>query len=307
MKKIIGTKYQTYIEDDLHILRLINILKDDESEEEKYIMVDGKQRVKMNKNEFETLIELEPDALLNIFISNTNEVGEDVYACINRTEDLKQGVSAPSLVLRQCIYSMSKNSFNSMNDIFVGECMNYINAPSEDVFKSLLEFDEIIYTTSIAVYVDDTLNEIFQYIPHDELKKFDGALCKIKKEIESPMVKGYCSTLKELFIDNNFILNYRSLFGITQVDFPIELDNNTSEDGVVTLNNKQIKRIEDLLRVYITDVNVLKYDKDIDVSEIVSHSHIMLSDKNGKIYLITYTVTGNYPIDMEIPNAMRIS
>ena len=120
------------------------------------------------------------------------------------------------------------------------------------------------------------------------------------------MIKGYCETLEQLFDENNFMFNYRLLFNIAQVDFPIELDDNTDNEGIITLNNKQIQRLEeDVLRQYITDVRVLKYDKDIDVSKIVDKTHIMISDETENIYLVSYVVTGSFPVDNDIARAMN--
>ena len=82
-------------------------------------------------------------------------------------------------------------------------------------------------------------------------------------------------------------------------------NNNTDKDGVITLNSKQISRLEDLLRAYITDVKVLKYDKDIDISKIVSKTHIMISDETENIYLVSYIVKEAYPVDNDIARAMN--
>ena len=76
------------------------------------------------------------------------------------------------------------------------------------------------------------------------------------------------------------------------------------EDGKIILNNKRIKMIEDILRKYITDVHVIKYDKDIDISKIVTNTHLMISDKMGVIYLISYVANGDYPIDNDIESSM---
>ena len=100
------------------------------------------------------------------------------------------------------------------------------------------------------------------------------------------------------------MINYRYIFNITQVEFVVDIGNNKTEDGEIILNNKQIKMIEDILRKYITDVHVIKYDKDIDISKIVTNTHLMISDKMGVIYLISYVANGDYPIDNDIESSM---
>ena len=84
----------------------------------------------------------------------------------------------------------------------------------------------------------------------------------------------------------------------------MEIEIIKKEDGEIILNNKQIKMIEDILRKYITDVHVIKYDKDIDISKIVTNTHLMISDKMGVIYLISYVANGDYPIDNDIESSM---
>ena len=49
----------------------------------------------------------------------------------------------------------------------------------------------------------------------------------------------------------------------------------------------ELHNIEDLLRSTISNVNVLKYDKDIDISKIVDHTHIVISDRQENIYLVS--------------------
>ena len=300
--EILGTKYQTYIDDKLIILRLINIKSDD-----KFTMIDRDgNKVSMNKEQLDRCVKLDADALLCIMNTTLDDGVRDVYACVNRVEDMRNGNKEPVLILRQNIYSSSKNAFGSGFDIYVGECATNPKLDNDDQFKSLLEFNTIDDTLSIALYVDDKFKDIKQFITGHNARKFDDVLRTIKSSNDNSMIKGYCETLEQLFDENNFMFNYRLLFNIAQVDFPIELDDNTDNEGIITLNNKQIQRLEeDVLRQYITDVRVLKYDKDIDVSKIVDKTHIMISDETENIYLVSYVVTGSFPVDNDIARAMN--
>lgn len=305
--KILGTKYQTYIDDDLMIFRLVNIKSDD-----KFIVIDkDNKRISMTEEELNKCVALSPDAVLNVMSTSSTSTGEklhDVYACVNRLEDMKNDNNKPVLILRQDTYSMSKNSFTRLGDyIYVGDCVTNINCADDDTFLSLLEYEKIDDTLSVALYADDKYKDIKQFIIGHNAKKFNETLCSIKISNTNEMVKGYCESLEELFEENNFMINYRAIFNITQVDFPIILDNNVSDDGVITLNNKQINRIEDILNCYITEVSALKYDKDIDISKIVEHTHIMISDVDENIYLVSYVVVAHYAIDNDIAVAMGVN
>ena len=299
--EILGTKYQTYIDDELVVLRLVNI-----KSENKFTMVDREgNKLSMTKEELDKCIKLDSDALLCLMTTTLDEDVRDVYACVHRTDDMRNGIKEPVMILRQNIYSSSKNAFNAGMDIYVGECLANPKFDNDEQFKSLLEFNTIDDTLSVALYVDDKFKDIKQFITGHNARKFDDVLRTIKSSNDNSMIKGYCETLEQLFDENNFMFNYRLLFNIAQVDFPIELDNNTDKDGVITLNSKQISRLEDLLRAYITDVKVLKYDKDIDISKIVSKTHIMISDETENIYLVSYIVKEAYPVDNDIARAMN--
>lgn len=299
--EILGTKYQTYIDDELVVLRLVNI-----KSENKFTMVDREgNKLSMTKEELDKCIKLDSDALLCLMTTTLDEDVRDVYACVHRTDDMRNGIKEPVMILRQNIYSSSKNAFNAGMDIYVGECLVNPKFDNDEQFKSLLEFNTIDDTLSVALYVDDKFKDIKQFITGHNARKFDEVLRTIKSNNTQSMLKGYCETLDQLFEENNFMFNYRMIFNIAQVDFPIELDNNTDKDGVITLNSKQISRLEDLLRAYITDVKVLKYDKDIDISKIVSKTHIMISDETENIYLVSYIVKEAYPVDNDIARAMN--
>ena len=299
--EILGTKYQTYIDDELVVLRLVNI-----KSENKFTMVDREgNRLSMTKEELDKCIKLDSDALLCLMTTTLDEDVRDVYACVHRTDDMRNGVKEPVMILRQNIYSSSKNAFNAGMDIYVGECLANPKFDNDEQFKSLLEFNTIDDTLSVALYVDDKFKDIKQFITGHNARKFDEVLRTIKSNNTQSMLKGYCETLDQLFEENNFMFNYRMIFNIAQVDFPIELGNNTDKDGVITSNSKQISRLEDLLRAYITDVKVLKYDKDIDISKIVSKTHIMISDETENIYLVSYIVKEAYPVDNDIARAMN--
>ena len=299
--EILGTKYQTYIDDELVVLRLVNI-----KSENKFTMVDREgNKLSMTKEELDKCIKLDSDALLCLMTTTLDEDVRDVYACVHRTDDMRNGIKEPVMILRQNIYSSSKNAFNAGMDIYVGECLVNPKFDNDEQFKSLLEFNTIDDTLSVALYVDDKFKDIKQFITGHNARKFNEVLRTIKSNNTQSMLKGYCETLDQLFEENNFMFNYRMIFNIAQVDFPIELDNNTDKDGVITLNSKQISRLEDLLRAYITDVKVLKYDKDIDISKIVSKTHIMISDETENIYLVSYIVKEAYPVDNDIARAMN--
>jgi hypothetical protein len=109
------------------------------------------------------------------------------------------------------------------------------------------------------------------------------------------MCKGTAVSIRQLWEENDFIGNYKSLFNIVQIEFQIVLGKESyNTDGDIILNPKQKNRLEDMLRRYIANIRVIKYDKDIDISKIVNVQHVVVCDSENKIYLIAYNVDGYY-------------
>lgn len=307
MNVLLGSKYQYYIDDEINVVRLCAI-----KNENTFVCMDkNDNKIIVTEKQLTDMVKLIPDAVLTIMstVDDNNQGVSDVYACVNKLTDESD---IPCVILRQGMYSITKNSFNFMpnEDMYVGDCFCSKNYPSENGIEELLEFTDIKNTTNIALYIDDKLDDIFKCIGK-HTKKFDEVLFGMKSEsdkLSNGMVKGYCTKLRDLFEENNFMFNFRLAFNINQIDFEVELDDGSNvKDGVITFNNKQKKLFEDLIRQYITDVKILKYDNDIDISKIVSHTHLVVSDKNDNIYIVAYTVVDNYPVDDDIASAMKVS
>jgi len=255
-------------------------------------------------------IKLTPDAILNLMLTKYESGENDVYAVIYKTTSIAAGSTEPDLILRQDIYSYMKNPFAMDGKIYVGDCITKYTLPDGDTkMMDLFEFSEVEHDVSFDLYSDDTLDDIISIIGRKS-KPFDDTLKYLHDErTQNGLIIGYCNSLKELMEDNHFIDAYRTLFNIMPIDWPIILDEETSfnKDGDIILTSKQHKALEDLLRKNITDVKILEYDYDIDISEIIKYSHILVSDSNQKIYLIAYTVISDYPIDDDILKAMKVN
>lgn len=290
-KLIIGTKYQTYDGDELKIHRLIRIKNTEIAVLED---VKTKEEVRVSHEDLKNkYVQLVPDAFMNIMLTKDSQGIEDVYLCINKSIDLSNGNNEPAIILRQNSYSFTKNSFMLGGNIYVGDCVSKMTLPPETTMEMIFEFDTIEESYSSALYIDDSIDDIIKTITYKMMKKINNMLESLAKQNTNELVFGYCNTLEELMQENNFMYQYRAIFNIMQIDFPIVLgDISFNKEGDIVLNNKQINLIENLLCKYISNVRVIEYDKDLDISEIVSYTHSMVCDTNNKIYLIAYTVDG---------------
>lgn len=293
--QIIGTKYQIFEDGILKVRRAVRAKGED-------IYVLKEDGVNSNfivtaKELSDKYVKLTPDAFLNIMITKEPSYEglevNDVYFCVNRSCDLVASNNVPSLILRQNIYSRFKNvEFGTFDSVYVGECATIVNSSKEDL-EGMMQFEEIVKQYSISTYLDDSLKDILACIPNKLKKDINATLLSIKSTI--PIAKGTTETIEQLLEENDFIGNYKSIFNIVQIDFPIILGKESyNKDGDIILNNKQKSRLEDILRRYISNIKVIKYDKDIDISKIVTTQHVVVCDSNNDIYLIAYSVDGYY-------------
>ena len=300
----LGCKYQYYDGDERKTCRVIRF------KDENTVVLDncdGTCSAKYVNEINDNMVELTPDAILNLMITSyeDDKTRKDVYACVYRCDSIMAERTEPVLILRQDIYSYMKNPLAMDGKIYVGDCITAYNMPGDEGLMSLCEFSSVDYNCTLYLYSDDTLDDIFECISVSDKKKFNKVLKELHDKNTNPQVVGYCSDLRELFEDNKFIDAYRAIFNITQVDFPIILgDESFNSEGDIILNKKQQQRIEDLLRKYITNIKVIQYDYDIDIKDIVSFKHILISDSTQKIFLIAYEEVGSYPVDEDIANAM---
>lgn len=303
---ILGYKYQTYDGDNLKIYRT-NRFKDYQS----VVAIDeetGEEKIITKDDLKDKYVLITPDAFMNIMITDQIEK-PDIYICIHKSNKTSSDIT-PDIIIRQAIYNESTCFGFTGNEIYVGDCINKSSIQSGYSMEMYMDFNKINFTSSIALYVDDTIDSINKTISLKTHKKLNEIFTKIKKEFEnSPMgnmIKGCANNLKELMENTYFINKYRQEFNILQIDWPIVLGPESYNSiGDIILNRKQHEKLEDELRKFITNIKIIKYDKDIDISRIVSITHSMISDSNGIIYLIAYNIIEDYPIDSDIAIAMK--
>jgi hypothetical protein len=297
--QVIGTKYQIFEGEELKVRRLVKA-KDDST----YVLKENGVEQKIivtDKDLADKYVRLTPDAFLNIMITREPEFEgndiNDVYFCVNRASDIAMGIQQPALILRQNIYSKFKNVASALfSDVYIGECGTVVNSSKEELME-FMSFESILKQFSVALYLDDSEADILKCIPNKLKKEINATLCEIKSFVPE-MCKGATESIEQLWEENDFIGNYKSIFNITQIDFPIVLGKESyNAEGDIILNEKQKKRLEDVLRRYISNIRVIKYDKDIDISKIVNIQHVVVSDSNNDIYLIAYEVDGYYAED----------
>lgn len=303
MNYIVGMKYQIYDGDELKVYRLKKV-----KNEATVVLTDVKTKqdiIVPGSTLSERYVALDNDAFLNCMIAPAEDGIPDVYVCVNHCSSLAGGNNEPSVVLRQNIYSASKNPFNLSGEIYVGECVSINTLGNNEKITDFFEFTEITESASVAVYIDDTIQDMVDLIPNKFMKDVNTTLMNLKNMDKSGTIQGYCETLYDLMLDNHFMRHYLASFNVLKIDFPIVLgDESYDKEGDIKLNKKQINLLEKAFDRYISDVKVIKYDRDFDVSQIVNTTHSMVCDSDNIIYLIAYTVDG-YIGDDDVTAAMH--
>ena len=309
--QILGFKYQIYEGDQLKIYRLVRhkadntvMLISESNSKPKYV----KQEDLKNK-----YIRLLPDAFMNIFLTDSDE-NPDVYVCVSKASNIMSNKFAPDSVLRQnCVnfLNITQDNLNSRLDkIPVGDTIINNDTNDSKEIVEFMRFNNIDYSASVALYIDDTIDGIISTLPNKVVDKINDQLKHIKSTMESAntMYVGYVSEFRKLLVNNYFLNNYRRLFNIVQVNWQVDLGHKShNAEGDIILNNEQKMKFENEIRQYVTNIRVIKYDKDIDIANIVSSPHVLISDSDEIIYLIAYDIIANFPIDDDIARAMRFN
>ena len=299
---VAGSKVYKYDKDKLITKRIMRVCGNDMYELKD---PDGGSKTSMIISEADLKkdwIMLSPDTLVSIACTLDGDSVPDVYVCVHKMEDLQNGESRPALMLRQNVYNDAKNEAVQMtgavtNIFYVGEIRSIVTEQSYDYVKDFMDIKEAPLTTAVACYLDDNIQDIMRCIDKKELKGVDAYLDAIETTAREtvPDAEGYCRSLSEFLTVNDFIKHYRSLFNIWTIDFKIETKGGYNKDGDIVLNERQIKRLEDEVKAHISDVIVIKYDKDIDISKIATQmAHVVVCDPDDKIYLIAYKVVSYY-------------
>lgn len=307
----VGTRCYRYDEDGTFLL--FKIVKVKEQSYTLKGMNNKSVHILIEKDLKEQYIILAPDALMTCVIANSSTAEDDkknpredvitsVYKLVPDEESKTSSIDGiPALVMRQDVYSASKNMlFSSLDTIYVGDCVNRNMVGNDQDILDFIECGEIKVSTSISLYIDDKFDDIFKVIPREFVEAADKVMQEFIKS-QPDTIKGVSKSFKDLFIDNLFIAVYRQMFNIMALNFPIELN---SSNEVIVLNAKQHKKLEDLLRKHIKIYSIIKYDKDIDISKVVNYNHIMVSDINDIIYMVVYDVIDEYPVDNDIASAL---
>lgn len=285
MKYSVGTKVYNYNDnDELVMLRIRR--SDDEAQKYHVINLNTNQSYDAD---YETIhndfVKLKPDGMMMFYIVRDSDQIKDVLVTLHPFDEKGQISTVPYAACRQdCvdIFRQAEKRTPVEGQIWAGCSISDKTCPAETSVLAFMNCEDFLYSRNVAVYLDDTLDSILEYI---YTAKFDNILAAYKKKHKGDNLVGICTTLKELLEDKEFMLDFHYAFNITEVPFPI-LPKET--DHLLLSIVEQVKSIA-VKQVYVTP-----YDKTIDLSELqrpyilCTPQYNKASKDQHKIYIVGY-------------------
>ena len=275
MKIYLGDKFYKYNEenDNIEIIRIKKIKNENLFSYE----VNGQSK-KITRDELiNNYTRLKPDGILAFTVVNLENKLKDVIVSLYRTKDLEEGILIPYCACRQNIFDMFTNQVQKGKTMYVGVSVSQETMPDDTPFEIVLACNGIDYINQVSIYLDDTLEDILSYV---NKSKFDETLSTIYNNVTNNDIKGYCTSLKQLLEENDFMYDFLRGYNIIRVNFAIDKD--TSE-----LDPFRREYIEGIIKEEMFKTYVVKYNKEIDLKKI-KRSHLIISDKNKEIFIIAY-------------------
>ena len=213
---------------------------------------------------------LVPDATISFNIVKSYK-NNDVMVYAVLLDDMQDGNILPYVVCRtnEINYAFSAKVFGNTvcreNDI-----------QDKSIYRNAVTVDGYIKTCIVHMYMTDTPSRIIELIPNNNIRNLNTTIVEFAKKYDR-------SNFKQRSSFNN-ILNYTGFWTI--LDYAWKIENlpiiiNDSSIDILT------KFIEDKCTSYIKDLEVINYDKDIDLTKLPSE-YMLVRDLSGTVYLATF-------------------
>lgn len=269
-------------------------------------------RKKVKVEDYSDYSPLEPDGIFTISIAlvrdSKGKACKDVMATVTHYKQFKELKNMmPYAVCRQNISDVFYNLLtDDEHNQLVGVAISQDTCPANFDYGIMFAADSIEFNEFINFYRTDTIEDILKMVKKD---KYDNVLKDLymrhvkasgdmtKSFLDEDM--GWCKNVETLLKVNNFQSDINMMLGISQVDFDIK-DYLVSKASIE--NNVEYKVADDEFRTWlsytykmnISEASVIKYDHDINLDDFKNSSYALLRDNTQTLYLIVYTVKGEY-------------
>lgn len=243
-----------------------------------------REKFKLTKAEFDEYVMLNPHGYFTAATVKLDSGLRDVICTLHRTKDINDGDSVPYAVCRQSVLDIFANLAKAENDknVYISLSLSKDTCPPDVDFMVMLLAQDTLFTSSVAVYLDDDISDILHYIP---MTNFNEVLTNMPQlEInpsEGYVSVGHCPTLRVLLDYTEFLYDFKSAFGVNILDTDLGLN----EDG--TMDQESIDAIQNALGFTLFDPFGIEYGYDIDFNTI-ANDYVIVSDKSKKTYVVSY-------------------
>lgn len=303
----------------IHMLRIVGMRKPykitETTKDPSEIVVfdyDSNEKKKVRVADLSKYHPLEPDGILvvsSVWVRNEKgTITKDVIVTATKYLNLKLKISEiPFAVCRQSITDIWYNLFiNDESQMMVGLAVNQNNCPTNFDYRLMFACDNVEYSDFINFYRTDSLEDLY---PMMDINKFNTVLNDLyKRHVKAskrPELafrsedKGWCKDLKTLLTQNNFQYDINEMLDITKVNFDIS---EFLEEKEVVPKKLKYNIARDDFRYWlsmqykenISEAVFVEYDHDINLAEYQNNKYLLMKDKNEKLYLVVYTVAGQY-------------
>lgn len=272
-----GRRYYTYdAQNKLKIIRIKRVYNLDKiSVYDESMGVDTGFIISL-KSLKEVYTPLAPDITYAFYLVQTteNKNTRDIMIYGTRYKDIEKADVMPYVVCRQMVKSPIGDSYVTP---MLGNCVSRDTVLSPNEFANQFIIHSIIQKGLVHAYLSDTPDDIIKLINKSFLRKMNKFLKETHDKLKSKFT-GINTNIASLLENLDFWKLADMGFKVLNVPFAI-YQNSLSED--------EQKFIEAHLAYHIRSVDVIPYDKDIDLGKIQT-DYIIIRDSNHHTFLVNY-------------------
>ena len=214
---------------------------------------------------------LVPDATISFNIVKDIKNNNDVMVYAVLADDMKDGNILPYVVCRTNVVNPI-----SSGKLFGNTVCRENSIQGSDGYRNAITVKSYVKSCIVHMYMTDTPSRIIELIPNNNVHNLNATITEFVKKYDAVSFRAHSNF--------NNILNYTGFWAM--LDYAWKIENlpvmiNDSTIDILT------KFIEDKCTSYIKDLEVINYDKDIDLTKLPS-DYMLIRDLEGVIYLATF-------------------
>lgn len=233
---------------------------------------------------------LSPDGYV-VFLNVELQNGfHDVIVTFKNSNNIRENNGLPDVICRQMVSDIFTNMTKDPNsdEMMIGISISQDTCPAGMDFNMFFACSKIINSEFIAVYLDDTLDDILRCL-YTSIGKYNATLNKLKDGLDAvkrtsvpgmPKFIGYVDNLKDLLTTNNFMADLRRSYQIVEVPFEIKEAESLDDLNTVFLEKE--------LGFNISATYLVKYTREINLNSI-KRKYVLISSKTdnfSNVYIV---------------------